>query len=375
MDRRHRIVLPLAAGLLAAAAGLMPAEAAVRSLPENSTDAVLTSVRLSPDRIALSGLGTARVMVEVGIRSPSLDADTPTNPVLVPISKDGGVVTDPVRSSQTVAVSLVQGTRRDGLWRGWFTFASSAVGTWHVGCALVRYSGPAVMGGCADPGPVTYPALTVVGTHVPVLSARVSPDPIRGGRSVTVSGRLADSVTGAPFVGVQVDVAAEPDGGRPSPARSVRTGKDGRYRVVLDHNRSGEIGVRVPVPGAWTTGSPPVYAAVKRSLHYVMTVSAVPAARRVTLARSVIVTGHVRYRCLSAGVTGTTQPLVQLQRRHQGGWITVADVRVAYGGAFRVTSSATARGGSRGVHDYRVVLPAQERYLRAVSPVVRVTIT
>ncbi len=59
--------------------------------------------------------------------------------------------------------------------------------------------------------------------------------------------------------------------------------------------------------------------------------------------------------------------VIQLQRLTSGVWRTVAPVKVAADGTYRLSARADARGGRRGVQRYRVVLNQTTRVTRAVS--------
>jgi hypothetical protein len=161
-----------------------------------------------------------------------------------------------------------------------------------------------------------------------------------------------------------------------TPVTTTTTGPDGRYALTADPRNGPTACVFVP---ATTTGVldpiPIVHVAATHPLHFVPWVRATAATPRATLHGTVRITGRIGYAYAPALAPSGNVPSVQLQRRTGGVWITVATLRGGNPGALSITARADARGGTRGMQLYRLVLPAQERFTRAVSPVVRVRVT
>ncbi|MBK6871300.1 MAG: hypothetical protein IPG94_07915 [Kineosporiaceae bacterium] len=372
ISQRFRLVVPLLAAVLCAPAAMPPAVADATAEPRPAT---VTAMRFSTDHLELSGLQRGSVTLELDLASPDYDPDLPGSPVGANVVLDGARPGAPLPFFEWVNLSLVSGTRRDGVWRGTFHFASASRGTWRVECVLTPGSSAVSQNlpFCAPHEGVDYPSVTVVGRHLPALTIAVTPDPIRRQKVVQVTGRLTDSETGKPLSGVAL--TAEPEGFCTAQAAraSVRTDADGRYRMSMDPRGGPTVCLIATVPGVRAQQGAPLYAGALAPLHYVVQLTARAATPTAKLTGTVRVTGRITYLYAPAVVIQGYLPRLQLQRRTRGVWLTVQTR--ASGSPFVLTARADARGGTRGSQVYRVVLQTQQRFVRAVSPsfVVRVT--
>jgi hypothetical protein len=380
-------VLTLALAL-ALAAGTCPAEAsgttqptrAVSSWSSAPDDAAVTSLSLSPQVVRASGTATVPVTVEFAFRQTSTAPvpATPTRVILKPVSLPGPIPIPPILSIVTPQAS---GTSTDGVWRGTIPVPSSAAGLWRVECVMlpVRNGDPPAR--CLTPP--QRPTLRVIGTHVPSLSVRVLPSPIPVTGRTVVSGRLVDSQTGRAFAvrGIVVSThrqicVFEAMSCSGEGLNGAFTDTQGRFSITIETNQSPRLCVRATIPGTHSADSDaPTLATDCRSLRHVVQLTAAAASTRVRIDRAVTVSGRVLPRPPTGRSSLASAAVIQLQRLTNGVWRTVGSAAVAADGTHRLSARADARGGTRGLQRYRVVLNQTTRATRVVSATLRITAT
>ena len=195
MTTARRLVRVLFIAALAGAFGFGSA-----GTPSMAADPVFTvvSASYSASTVTVSGVQTQPLTVTVHVTAdPAIHTD---NGYLgAGLGRTAGTGS---LANTFVWMNLVSGDGNDGVWAGTFAIPSTAAGTWTLGnvleCRFCEPSGPA--------HPVTgMPTFTVVGTHLPRLSAGQSPNPTPLDASpFTIKGRATDSATGAGIPGVRV---------------------------------------------------------------------------------------------------------------------------------------------------------------------------
>jgi hypothetical protein len=342
------VALVTAAGALAA--GPAPQAAAVEEVPPQVTSA---SVRLDRGRVAVRGLASVPVTLTVRITSDTPVDDLRADAVRVEgVTKGGPLGTPPGRPAEHWTIlRRTAGSVTDGTWSGTWHVVSTFDGRWEVPRlhAWAEYGAHTEIDlrarGAAVPG------LAVTGTHQPLLTMSLSPDPA-GREPVVMSGRLVDVDTGAPFVGARIHVGDDNVcGGDAEGNVVVRTDRQGRYRYT--HAFDGRPNVQLfcsylhvmSGSGASPTGSYSTAATRLGSVgvRWVLTRVA-PAATTVPVGRTVDVTGSL----WPETHQGTD---ITLQRMVGRTWRTVGTARVRPSGRFTLVAQPPAAGANV----YRVV--------------------
>ncbi|MFG1819218.1 hypothetical protein ACGFIF_36030 [Kribbella sp. NPDC049174] len=169
---------------------------AVQAAPDPKLQ--VTGVTLDRTSVAVSGLNTVAVQVRV---TGGYDSDEPSlenMPLNVWLQRTSG--TGPRTLLVSTDLPRVSGTTQDGVWAGPVYVPSTANGTFTVfgvtpGPLAVYESGPMP----PDPTPVAGPALTVNGSHLPKITAKVTPSTVPFGSGFTITWAVTDSATGAPY--------------------------------------------------------------------------------------------------------------------------------------------------------------------------------
>ncbi|MEU4195482.1 hypothetical protein AB0E69_26515 [Kribbella sp. NPDC026611] len=158
----------------------------------------MTQVTLDRASVAVSGLATVAVQIRVTGGYASDEPGLANMPLNIWLKRTSG------SGPRTLLVSTdlprVSGTTQNGTWAGPVYVPSTANGVFTVfgvttGPLTVYESGPMP----PDPTPVAGPDLTVAGTHLPKVTAKVTPSIVPFGSSFTITWALTDSSTGKPY--------------------------------------------------------------------------------------------------------------------------------------------------------------------------------
>lgn len=194
MTHMGRFVRVSCVAALAAALGLGSAVA-----PSTAADPVFSvvSASYSASTVTVSGIQTRPLTVTVHVTAtPAIHTDNGYLQAELGRTAGAGAL-----ANSGVGMNLVSGDGSDGVWAGTFAIPATAAGTWTLNnvyeCA---YCVPGTS------HPVTgMPVFTVVGTHIPRMSAGQSPNPTPLDSSpFTIKGRVTDSDTGAGIPGAPV---------------------------------------------------------------------------------------------------------------------------------------------------------------------------
>jgi len=182
------LVTPLAAAVLTA-----PTAQAEPSPYLTVTEARIP--RTTP--VLVSSLNTVPVTVEVDAKYtwPDAGADETLYGIL---HRTGG--TGSLDYLFTPPLKRYEGTTQNGKWRGVVNVPSTANGTFELTGVMVGRYWPG-SGDMTDPTPVpgTRPKLTVVGSNLPKITARILPDPVPYGQGYSIRWSVINGSTGKPY--------------------------------------------------------------------------------------------------------------------------------------------------------------------------------
>ncbi|MGW1343580.1 hypothetical protein ACWCOV_21210 [Kribbella sp. NPDC002412] len=222
-----RIKRVMAALLVAPLVGLLPGGTpAAQASPDPYLK--ISDVTLGKTAVAVSGLNLAPVQVTVEGGYSSGHPDDENIVLNVVLERTGG--TGPLESIFSTDLKRTAGTVEDGVWTGTLNAASTANGTFKVTGVMTGPFGAPIGGTPVDPTPFDGPSLTVTGTHLPKVTASVSPRVVPFGSPYSIRWAITDIATGKPYGSriralLGVDVAcAESTGGE---AVWVRTDTNG----------------------------------------------------------------------------------------------------------------------------------------------------
>jgi len=184
----------LAAPLVGLLLGAIPTAAQADPDPDLKID----SVTLNKTSVAVSGLNTATVTVTV---KGSYDANTPVNVILERTGGSGQV-------TSLLSTNLPR-NQRAGTWSGPLNVPSTANGTFKVTGVMTGPYFPG-SGSMTDPTPYAGPTLAVTGTHLPKITALVTPKVVPFNSGYSIRWAVTDSQTGKPY-GSRLKVALAND--------------------------------------------------------------------------------------------------------------------------------------------------------------------
>ncbi|MFF0266146.1 hypothetical protein [Kribbella sp. NPDC004536] len=187
----HRVVAALLASVVVGA-GITAAQAAV--------DPKLTIANVTADRsaVAVSGLNTVPVQLTVTAKYNSTDPADAHLVLLVYLKRISGPGPNSLMLSTDLPLST--GTVQDGVWKGPVFVPSTAGGTFKVyavgtGPFLALQAG----GTPPDPTPFDGPTITVTGTNVPKVTAKVTPPIVPFGSGFTITWAITNTATAKPY--------------------------------------------------------------------------------------------------------------------------------------------------------------------------------
>jgi len=169
---------------------------AVQAAPDPKLQ--VTGVTLDRASVAVSDLNTVAVQIRV---TGGYDSDEPileNMPLNVWLKRTSG--TGPRTLLLSTDLPRVSGTTQNGVWAGPVYVPSTANGVFTVfgvtqGPLSFYESGPMP----PDPTPVAGPALTVNGSHLPKITAKVTPSIVPFGSGFSITWAVTDSATGKPY--------------------------------------------------------------------------------------------------------------------------------------------------------------------------------
>ncbi|GAB3941133.1 hypothetical protein GCM10029976_059940 [Kribbella albertanoniae] len=172
-------------------------------------DLTVTAARiLRTTPVAVSSLNLVPVTVEVDAKYTRPDAN-PDTTLFAILERSAG--SGQLNHFYTTPLKRYEGTTQDGKWRGIVNVPSSANGKFEL---------TGVMHGRfwwdddfeLTPVPGTRPVLTVVGSNLPKITARVIPDPVPFGQGYAIRWSVINSQTAKPY-GTRLKVALQNDTG------------------------------------------------------------------------------------------------------------------------------------------------------------------
>ena len=317
----------------------------------DTTPPELHSITFSRETVAVSGLQTKLLVVSARLTDDTEVVEQPFFP--------GQESFPAVRiNNRWVVLSLVSGTKQDGIWTGGVAVTSDwASGTYEPDQIFARDSSWTLLD--IDPSTVIdVPSIEVTSSNKPVLTLTFSPQPAVVGGSLTRTVRVIDRDSGQPLQGVPVTVnydnsCAEGDIRSPDGL----TNASGVYNSTFT-NSTAALG-----HCAWITSDnipeqpATIIAPTYLFPNYRWSVTARPASTSVPAGTNVAVTGT-----LEPDGSGTE---VQLQRLTGSTWRTVN--RGTTGGENRFSILATPPGV--GTYSYRALAPGNPSRTGATSPV------
>jgi hypothetical protein len=152
----------------------------------------ISSVTLAKTAVTVSGLNTAPVTVTV---TGSYDTGTPEDartPVNVILERTGG------SGQQSVLLSTNLPRLTNGTWSGPLQMPSTANGTFTVTGVITGPFFPG-SGSMTEPTPYKGPSIAVTGTHIPRITASVTPKLVPFGSTYSIRWAVTDSQTGKPY--------------------------------------------------------------------------------------------------------------------------------------------------------------------------------
>ena len=169
---------------------------AVQAAPDPKLQ--VTGVTLGRTTVAVSGLNTVAVQVRVTGGYDSTDPSLADMPLNVWLQRTSGSGTPIILLSTDLP--RVSGTTQNGAWAGPVYVPSTANGKFAVigvttGPHAVYESGPMP----PDPTPVAGPTLTVTGSNLPKITAKVTPRIVPFGSGFTIAWAVTNAATGKPY--------------------------------------------------------------------------------------------------------------------------------------------------------------------------------
>ncbi|RZU13254.1 hypothetical protein EV645_4088 [Kribbella rubisoli] len=174
------------AALVVLGLGAVPITAQASPDPNLKIDAVA----INQPAVAVNGLNTAAVTVTM--TGKFTDAEDAKTPVLVILERTGG------SGSEKSMISTSLPRLANGTWSGRLYVPSTANGTFKVTGVIHGPFFPG-SGDMTDPTPFSGPSLTVIGTHIPRISASVIPKVVPFGKPYSIKWAIVDSQTGRPY--------------------------------------------------------------------------------------------------------------------------------------------------------------------------------
>ncbi|MFG1819216.1 hypothetical protein ACGFIF_36020 [Kribbella sp. NPDC049174] len=337
----------LAAPLVGLLLGGVPAAQA-----DPDPNLTITAVTLEKTAIAVSGLNTAPIKATVKGGYDSTEPGDENLALNVVLERTGG--TGPLKTIFSTDLKRLSGTLQNGVWSGTLNATSTANGTFKVTGVVTGPYGAPIGGTPYDATPFDGPPLAVTGTHLPKVTASVSPKVVPFGSPYSIRWAIIDTATGKPhgsriraLLGVDVPCAEDSGGGE-----SVRTDTNGTvtksYKAVDADalNCLRLTGAPYDIGGQWLFVARPGI------------VSATPSKTSAPVGTIVPVNGSV------AGAPYNCK--VWLQRLYGATqWRSVGSGAVRQSGRFTVN----AQPAYKGLIPYRVYLPACYNYQPGVSKV------
>jgi hypothetical protein len=184
----------LAALLSAPVMGLFLGAMPTAAQADPNPDLHIDSVTLNKTSVAVSGLNTAPVTVTIkGGYSSSID---PNVTFYVILERTGGSGQKTVMFSSNLPRTA--GTLANGTWSGPLYVPSTANGTFKVKSVFAGPYWPG-SGDMTEPTPYNGPSLAVTGTHIPKITASVTPKLVPFNSGYSIRWAVTDSATGKPY--------------------------------------------------------------------------------------------------------------------------------------------------------------------------------
>lgn len=347
-----RIKRVMVALLAAPLVGLLLGAPTAQAAPDPNL--TITDVDLDKPAVAVSGLNNAPIKVTVKGGYSSGEPGDENLVLNVILERTAG--TGPLRTIFSTDLKRESGSLEDGVWSGTLNATSTANGTFKVtGVATGPYGAP-IGGTPVDATPYAGPSLAITGTHLPKVTASVSPKVVPFGSPYSIKWAVTDTATGKPYgsriramLGVDVPCAEDSGGGE---AVSVLTDTNGTVTKSYKAADADMLnclrlrGAPYDIGGQWLFVARPGI------------VSAAPAKASAPVGTWVQVNGAVAgapYRCK-----------VSLQRLYGGSqWREVTWNHVRRSGRFTIT----AQPAYQGLIAYRVYFPTCGRFQAGVSKV------
>ncbi|GAB3941129.1 hypothetical protein GCM10029976_059930 [Kribbella albertanoniae] len=200
----------IAAVLVAPLIGLALTAPAAQATPD--PDLTVTAARIiRTTPVAVSSLNLVPVTVEVDAQYTEPDAG-PDTMLNANLERTGG--SGPLTYLIATPLTRYEGTTQNGKWRGTVLVPSTADGKFELAGVMVGPWSSISNGGMTSPTPVPSPrpTLTVVGTNVPKITARVIPDPVPYGQGYSIRWSVINGQTGKPY-GTRLKVWLRNDNG------------------------------------------------------------------------------------------------------------------------------------------------------------------
>lgn len=323
--------------------GAMPTAAQADPNPDLHID----SVTLNKTSVAVSGLNTVPVTVTIkGGYGSSVDPDVTFYAIL---ERTGGSGQETVLLSQNLPRTA--GPLDAGTWSGPLDVPSTANGTFKVKSV---FAGPYNPGGgdFTEPTPFDGPSITITGTHVPKITASVTPKLVPIGSPYTIRWALTDSATGKPYGSrLRVELANDNECVEyRGPGYSNLTDPNGIVTKTYPASGSGYLNCLL------LPGNPTSLGGLGFFVARPLIISAAPAKTSAPVGSLVAVNGSV------AGAPSSCA--VNLQRLYGATvWRTVGTAKVRQSGRFTLT----AQPAYKGLIPYRVSFPACRGTVTGVS--------
>ncbi|GAB3941137.1 hypothetical protein GCM10029976_059950 [Kribbella albertanoniae] len=190
---RPRLIAALLVAPLAALA--LTAPGAQAAPDPDLTASAARILRTTP--VAVSSLNTVPVTVEVDAKYTWQEAD-PNTTLYALLERTGG--SGQLDTLITMPLKRYAGTTRDGSWRGVVNVPSTANGKFALtGVKLGPFNpgNPDTFDPSPVPGP--QPTVTVAGSNIPRITARVLPDPVPFGKGYSIRWSVINGQTGKPY--------------------------------------------------------------------------------------------------------------------------------------------------------------------------------
>ncbi|MET7278672.1 hypothetical protein ABZS29_10625 [Kribbella sp. NPDC005582] len=342
--RMIRVVAQLMAPMVVLALGASTAQA---DPDPNLTVTAARIIRTTP--VTVSSLNTVPVTVEVDAKYtwPEADPNTTLHGIFV---RSAG--TGQLRYLFTTELKRYSGTTQNGKWRGTVNVPSTANGQFQLTGVMV---GPYWPGsdGMTDPTPVpSPPTLTVVGTNLPKITARIIPDPVPFGQGYSIRWSVINSQTAKPY-GTRLRVALANDSAcvESYGSSNALTDTNGYVTKSYPASMAGALNClllpNIPSPSGW----------LSIGINRPGIVSATPAKTSAPVGSIVTVNGTV--------LGAPTGCPVYLQRLYGAtAWRSVGTAKVRQGsGRFELY----AQPAYKGYIPYRVSFPACYNFRAGVS--------